>query len=89
MVLNGGMAVRIRSHCVVSNRIGAHVFPAEDEHGALQVWVTLRRWEDLWLETPEPATNDDRLDFALGMVEHLASEGTVSATGNQRIVFVG
>lgn len=84
------MTVRIQSSSTVSNRVGAFVFPAEDDEGSLQIWVTPMRWEQVWLQAPEPATDEDRLDFALGMIEHAAAQGEVSvASDGARVRFVG
>ncbi len=68
----------------------AVVFAAEDAVGELNIWVTATRWEEWWLQAPEPATDEDRLDFALGMVETAAAAGKASVAENgSRILFVG
>jgi hypothetical protein len=43
------MTVRILADSMLSNRIGALVFPAVDDDGPLKVWVTPTRWEQLWI----------------------------------------
>ena len=84
------MDVRIVEDQAPEVRGSAVVFPALDLDGELEVWVTAYHWEDLWLQAPEPATDDDRLDYALGKIEGAASAGEASvATDSRRIRFVG
>jgi hypothetical protein len=84
------VTVRIRSSSIVANRAGAYVFHADDHEGPMLVWVTPMHWEQLWLEAPQPATDEGNLAFALRRLEDEASEGEVSiASDGARIRFVG
>jgi hypothetical protein len=75
---------------IKNDHIGAFVFAAEDDEGSLQIWVTPTRWEQLWLQAPEPRTDEDRLNFALGRIKQAAVQGEVSvASDGARIRFVG
>lgn len=68
----------------------ADIFQAEDGDGALNLWVTATRWEELCLQAPEPATDEDRLDFALSMIEAVGADGEVGVSSyGSRILFVG
>ncbi|TVV69951.1 hypothetical protein [Sphingomonas solaris] len=57
------MPLTIHRHRPPNDKGGAAAFYAEDEHGPLEVWVTFERWGALWMLTPKPATDEQRLEF--------------------------
>jgi hypothetical protein len=84
------MTVRILADIIVSNRAGAFVFPAEDDAGRLQIWVTPTHWDQLWVDTPQPATDEECLAFAIASIERAAAEAEAStASDGSRVLFVG
>ncbi len=84
------MPVRILNERAPRTAGQAVIFQAEDVDGPLSLWVTATRWEELWLQASEPATDEDRLDFALRMIEVAAAEreASVSSDGT-RVLFIG
>jgi hypothetical protein len=63
------------------------MFDARGDRGPLQLHVSAMLWARLQAEAPLPCDAEDRRDYALGMLEHYAAEGSLvlGADGSRTI----
>jgi hypothetical protein len=79
--------VRLAADRPVNSNTESLLFEASDHHGPLQLHVSTMLWARLQAEAPLPCDAEDRRDYALGMLEHCATEGSVvlGADGSRTI----